>query len=198
MEFFNNKENDILKFKINSDGINVNDVEPRLILMTKENKNVLLIGKIENDICRFEIPQLSLYEKGDNGRIKFEIISEDLYFPVWQDNFEIKSKASIKIEEMVSEIQKSSINKPRISVSETNFENKPILEKKVVEKVVEKEEKIDTISKLESVFENKITIIEEEDDDDIILESETPTENEISKEVEKVVSSIMKFDSFSK
>ena len=182
MDLFNNKENDILKFKINSDGINVNDVEPRLILMTKENKNVLLIGKIENDICRFEIPKLSLYEKGDNGKIKFEIISEDLYFPVWQDNFEIKSKASIKIEEMVSEIQKPS-NKPRISVSETNFENKPIVEKKVEKKVEKVVEKNDTISKLEAAFEKKIEIVEEDVE-------------EIIDNIKENVSSIMKFDSF--
>ena len=190
MDLFNNKENDILKFKINSDGINVNDVEPRLILMTKENKNVLLIGKIENDICRFEIPKLTLYEKGDNGKIKFEIISEDLYFPVWQDSFEIKSKASIKIEEMVSEIQKSSNNKPRISVSETNFESKPILEKKVIDKV-EKVEKNDTISKLEAVFENKINIIEEDIEDDVDF-----IEPEKSKETDNTTSGIMKFDKF--
>ena len=185
MEFFNNKENDILKFKINSDGINVNDVEPRLILMTKENKNVLLIGKIENDICRFDIPELSLYEKGDNGKIKFEIISEDLYFPVWQDNFEIKSKASIKIEEMVSEIQNSTY-KPRISVSETNFENKPIVEKKVEKTLEKKVEKKDTISKLEEIFEKNINVVEEDD----VLESK--------KSEDKVISNIMRFDSFDK
>ena len=40
MELFNNKENEILKFKINSEGIDVNNIEPRLILITKENKNV--------------------------------------------------------------------------------------------------------------------------------------------------------------
>ena len=27
---------------------------------SKENKNVLLIGTIENDVCKFEIPKLSI------------------------------------------------------------------------------------------------------------------------------------------
>jgi hypothetical protein len=181
MELFNNKENEILKFKINSEGIDVDDVEPRLILITKENKNILFIGKIEKDICKFDIPQLSLYEKGDHGKIKFEIISEDLYFPVWQDEFEIKSKASIKIEEMVSEIQHSS--KPRISVSET----KPIFEKKIETKKENTENK--TLSKLEAIFENTVPIIIEEDEENDVIE-------EVKQELKPEKPAIMKFDSF--
>ena len=41
MDFFNNKENNILKFKINSEGIDINKIEPRLILTTNENKKLL-------------------------------------------------------------------------------------------------------------------------------------------------------------
>jgi len=182
MELFNNKENELLKFKINSEGIDVNNIETRLILTTNENKNVLLIGEIDKDICKFSIPQLSLYEKGDKGKIKFEIISEDLYFPVWEDKFEIKSKASIKIEEMVSEIQQNTIkNKPKISVTEAKIESRPI-----ENKILEKKETNSTISKLESIFEKTIPIIEEDDNDDIII-----PENK-----EKNTSPIMRFDSF--
>ncbi len=173
MELFNNKENETLKFKINSDGIDVGNIEPRLILITKENKNVLLIGEIDKDICRFNIPQLNIYEKGEHGKIKFEIISEDLYFPVWQDDFEIKSKASIKIEEMIQEIQQSTHKKPSISVTEAKIESKPI------EKEKEKIETNKTISRLESIFEKQIPIIEEPDE--ISKEEKTP---------------IMRFDSF--
>ena len=108
MELFNNKDNDYLKFKINSEGVNINNIEPRLILTTNENKNYLFIGILENGICKFDIPELQMYEKGDNGKIKFEIISEELYFPVWEDTFEIKTKSSIKIEEMVSEKKEES------------------------------------------------------------------------------------------
>jgi len=184
MEFFNNKENDILKFKINSEGINVNSVEPRLILMTKENKNVLLIGKIEDGVCKFEIPELTIYEKGDHGKIKFEIISEDLYFPVWNDDFEIKTKASVKIEEMISEIQQSSKNKPSISVTEAKFESKPIIEKRIEKEIVETNS---TLSKLESIFEKNVPIIEEEDDSEEVSKI---------KENKKDDNSIIKFELF--
>jgi len=185
MELFNNKENEIIKFKLNSEGIDVNNIEPRLILTTKENKNILFIGEIDKDICRFNIPELNLYEKGDHGKIKFEIISEDLYFAVWQDEFEIKSKASIKIEEMVSEIQQNSQKqKPRISVLETKIENKPIKEKKKEEEI-----KINkTLSNLEKIFENIAPVIEEEDD-------KPETLKQAIKE-ETITPAIMKFDSF--
>jgi len=139
MELFNNKENDILKFKLNSEGIDINNIETRLVLTTKENKNFLLIGEVSNGICKFNIPQLTLFEKGSHGKIKFEIISEDLYFQVWQDEFEIKSKATISINEMISEIQHSPSNKPKISVTES-----PKIEPKI-------ESKIESV--VESIFD---------------------------------------------
>jgi len=194
MELFNNKENEILKFKINSDGININSVEPRLILMTKENKTVLLIGKIENDVCKFEIPQLTVFEKGDHGKIKFEIISEDLYFSVWSDTFEIKTKATIKIEEMITEIQQSSKPKPSISVAEPKIEVKPIVEQKKVET---KNTVSETFSKLEEIFEKKVSIVEESDDDTIV-ENLTDEKNQPSTNVttEHEEPSIIRFDFF--
>jgi len=115
MEFFNNKENDSLKFKINSEGIDINKIEPRLILVTKENKNYLFIGEINNDICRFDIPKLESLNTNDEGKIKFEIISEDMYFPVWEDKFHVKTKANIKIEEMITQINKEEETK-KVSV----------------------------------------------------------------------------------
>lgn len=140
MEFFNNKENDVLKFKINSEGIDVDKVEPRLILITKENKNYLFVGKVHGDICKFDIPKLESYEKGDEGKIKFEIISEDLYFPVWEDKFEIKTKASIKVDEVVESFREEEPKK-------VSF--KAILETEKKEPVKEKREPIKENKKVE-------------------------------------------------
>ena len=149
MEFFNNTYNDNLKFKLNSEGIDTNKIESRLILTTSENKNYFFIGKVKNEICEFEIPELELYEKGDTGKIKFEIISEELYFPVWEDEFKIVTKASIKIEEMIiSESTKQPV-KPKISTSiiqektqkPENVEvKKEVIKESVVEEVKEVKE----------------------------------------------------------
>jgi hypothetical protein len=123
MELYNNNNNNSLKFKINSEGINIQDIEPRLILTTNENKNYLFIGKIiENDICEFNIPKLETYNKGDNGNIKFEIISENLYFPVWKDKFEIITKASIQLESVENPVINDKNNHKK-----KNIEAQPII-----------------------------------------------------------------------
>lgn len=143
MKFYNNKKNEPLKFKLNVEGIDTNNIETRLIL--KSNKsNYLFFGTIKEDVCIFDIPELNLYEKENIGLAKFEIISEDLYFPVWEDNFEIKTKASITFEQLVTETKKTP-SKPKISASAIlnapiEKDIKPIIKEK---KDTKKEIKID-------------------------------------------------------
>jgi len=126
MELFNNKNNESLKFKINSEGIDTDKMEARLILTTNENKNYLFIGTLNENICKFDIPELKTYKKGDFGKMKFEIISEDLYFPVWEDSFEIKTKSTVKIEEMISEVNETS-KTPIINASVIKEKSEPRL-----------------------------------------------------------------------
>lgn len=144
MEFYNNQKNENLKFKINTEGVDINNIEPRLILKNEKN-NYIFFGKIEEDICIFNIPELNSYEKNDEGVIKFEIISEDLYFPVWKDNFNIKTKASITFEKIDNDVIKNEkpkisidaiLEKPREKTERKIDHNKPIMEK------VDKSEKI--------------------------------------------------------
>lgn len=119
MEFYNNKQNDTLKFQINTEGADLNKVEARLIFSTGDNRNYLFFGKIQEDKCTFDIPELKIYEQGEKGHIKFEIISNDLYFPVWEENFEVKTKVNITLEKLISNVQTESNTpvKPKFSVS---------------------------------------------------------------------------------
>jgi len=157
MELFNNKNNDSLKFKVNSEGIDVKNIEPRLILTTNENKNYLFIGKIKENICKFSIPKLKSYTKGDNGKMKFEIISEDLYFPVWEDTFEINTKATIQFESVINDEPK--VVKPKITAT-VNVQ--PIIEKNVPEVDTDKQEKKLADKDLDEEYEE----YEEYEDDD--------------------------------
>jgi len=154
MEFFNNKPNDYLKFKLNSEGVDEDKIEARLILTTKENKNYFIMGEVNNGICKFDVPELSMYEKGDYGKVKFEIISEDLYFPVWEDSFEVKTKSTVKIEEMISEMKTT---KPKITVSVDKPEHKPEQVKPKVEPKLEskKEEDTDYKSEIQNKSDNQ-------------------------------------------
>jgi len=138
MEFFNNKSNDTLKFKLNSEGVDTETIEARLILVS-EGKNYLFFGNINDEVCTFSIPELKQYEKNDNGKIKFEIISDDLYFPVWEDNFSVNTKVNITLEQVVSNVaeETKTTQKPKISVAQ------PIVEvikeeKKVVKPITQK------------------------------------------------------------
>lgn len=159
MEFFNNKSNDSIRFQINTEGTNLNKVETRLIFTTENNKNYLFFGKIQEDKCVFDIPELKIYEQGEQGKIKFEIISDDLYFPVWEDKFEIKTKVNITLEKMISNIQSTeekTTTKPKFSVSpiKPQIVEKKETEKKVTETVEVKKDDNDeeTIKNFSSFF----------------------------------------------
>lgn len=138
MDFFNNKKNEKLKFKINSEGIDTNEIKSRLIFETTKNENYIFYGKIENNVCIFDIPELKIYEKNDCGKINFEIISGDLYFPVWNDNFEIKTKVNITLEKLIEETVSTEQNKkPKIStemIVENNIETiiEPIIKTEII------------------------------------------------------------------
>jgi len=138
MEFFNNKKNEKLKFKINSEGINTNEIKSRLIFETSQNENYIFYGKIENGICVFDIPELKIYEKNETGKINFEIISGELYFPVWNDKFEIKTKVNITLEKLIEEtVATEEYKKPKIStemIVENNAE--PVIETKIEPEVI--------------------------------------------------------------
>ncbi len=177
MDFFNNKINEKLKFKINSEGINIDNIEPRLIFKTNENKNYLFFGNVKNDICEFDIPELKIYESGDNGKIKFEIISDDLYFPVWEDTFEIRTKATVKMEEMVIQEQ----IKPKITASSL------IVEKieKTKEKIEEQKENDD--SKKKEIVDKELT-----DDEEQIEENEDTDKEELQEEKLKTFNDFFK------
>jgi len=41
MDFYNNKDNDILKFKLNTEGVDKDKIETRLILTSKEKSDHL-------------------------------------------------------------------------------------------------------------------------------------------------------------
>jgi hypothetical protein len=174
MEFYNNTKNTALKFKMASEGINVSNLETRLILINKKS-NSLYFGKVENDICVFNIPQLEQYNKGEKGTVKFEIISDENYFKVWEDTFEIITKPTVKIEQLVNDIIEE--HKPKLSV-------KPIIEEP------KKEEKI-TIEKEDEVIEESIEELEEN-------EGEEENTNTIEEVVDVKKSSILDFETFFK
>lgn len=170
MEFFNNKENDTLKFKINTEGVDVGAVDPRLIFVTNENTNYLVKGKFEGDTCIFNVPMLPEYDININGNVVFEIVSGDLYFKVWNEAFTVKTKPSVVLTD-INEVKKES-NTPTITVNSIKVE--PIIEpaKKVVKesKATPKPPK-PTIAEVKKKVANDLKLNEEEEDIFLNLDS---------------------------
>lgn len=156
MDLYNNKTNDRLKFKLNAEGINTNDIEPRLVFNSKDKVNYIIFGEIKEGVCYFNIPELKVYESNSKGSVKFELVSKDLYFKVWEDDFVIKTKSTIKIDEMVREISKE--YKPQINAI---LESKPIFESDYSD---ESSEYIED----EEIPEEQESNIEEDEEDDYI------------------------------
>lgn len=179
MEFFNNKENDTLKFKLNSEGIDINNIEPRLILKTKKNNNLIIFGKVEEGNCYFDVPELDMYENKDNGKVIFEIISEDVYFNVWSDDFEVKTKPTVKLEKQVENIKNESKKSINLDSSPT------IVKKQKAQKIFENIEEVEK-ENTEVVVDTKEDIIEKEKEDEEKTE-DIPKEQEDREEMKPIV-----------
>lgn len=172
MELYNNKDNEYIKFKINSEGVDIKNIEPRLLLTTENNKNYFILGKVENGVCKFRVPELTLYEKGEKGRIKFEIISENSYFPVWQDQFEIKTKTSLTVEQLIDEIQHKPVE-PKISVSNI-LNEEVVVEDEEVELPKLNEQKKDIEEMFKLTKESKEEKVEEKEEvEEKVVKKET-------------------------
>lgn len=101
LKFYNNKINESLKFKVDASGVDASVLEARLIFIT-DNSNQIIFGKVnENNQCVFNLPKLEGFKKGDTGKVQFELINDDSYFKVWENNFQIESKGEVKVEKQV-------------------------------------------------------------------------------------------------
>lgn len=191
MDFYNNKKNDTLKFKLNAEGIDMRNMEARLIFRSKNSKNMLLVGTINEGYCIFDVPELNIYEKDEHGDVKFEVVASDgnndfVYFQPWKNTFNVKSQASMKVEEVIETIAKTK-EKPSISASveivQSKEPEKKIPKKRIFEnKQVEEEIKIDPelnpykdIKEYLKTDEEKVEkVVESKEEDEIEVELELP------------------------
>lgn len=157
MEFFNNKANNDLKFRINAEGIDVSEIQSRLVFITNEGLNYIIFGDIEDNVCTFNVPELKIYEQSSSGKVRFELVADDLYYNVWEDAFDVKVKKSIKLNEMFTEAVKEVI--PTISVEPVQETKKEVVTKKKPEPVKKKVELIKEVKK--TVVKKKVQPVKE-------------------------------------
>jgi hypothetical protein len=97
---------------INVKNASLSNSTARLVVESPEI-SLIFEGKIQNDKCLIPIRRLKgLLDENTTGRIKLEIIVEDMYFRPWESDFivETHTKVDVKINE-----QKEPV-KPTVSV----------------------------------------------------------------------------------
>jgi hypothetical protein len=82
---------------IELEGAQLKDTQVRLVLET-ENWNLLFNGEIDrNGKVNIPIKKLSLFDEGDHGSIKMEVIAEGTVFIPWEQEFEAKRSKKVMV-----------------------------------------------------------------------------------------------------
>ena len=116
------KEN--FECKIFLEGAALNKARARVIL---ENNDINLIfnGKINKDgTCTVPIKKLKgLLDENSKGKMKLEVIAEDMYFLPWESDFIVNTEKKVTVE-VKSQNNTSLSSKPKVLVSEIkNYTN---------------------------------------------------------------------------
>lgn len=82
------------------EGAKTDETITRLIIET-EDWTLMFPGEIKNGKVNIPIRKLNLFEEGQRGKIKLEVIAEGTVFIPWQDEFKIKvsKKVSVSLNE---------------------------------------------------------------------------------------------------
>ena len=104
---------------IELEGANLNDTTVRLILETKD-WNLVFNGEIDqNGKATIPIKKLSLFEEGELGTIRMEVVAEGTLFVPWEEKFKVKLSKKVMVKFNESKVPEKNINtstKPTVKV----------------------------------------------------------------------------------
>ena len=97
------------------EGAKTDETITRLIIET-EDWTLMFPGEIKNGKVNIPIRKLNLFEEGQRGKIKLEVIAEGTVFIPWEDDFKIKvsKKVSVSLNENKKPTQP--VKKPGVGV----------------------------------------------------------------------------------
>ena len=97
------------------EGAKTDETITRLIIET-EDWTLMFPGEIKNGKVNIPIRKLNLFEEGQRGKIKLEVIAEGTVFIPWEDEFKIKvsKKVSVSLNENKKPTQP--VKKPGVGV----------------------------------------------------------------------------------
>lgn len=97
-------KSETLKFKLQVDGVSINETSSRLCLEFENGNNVYFKGNVQSDgNCSITVPPLKMFE--GKGIAKIECVAESTFFNLTTLPFEVKQKVNVVIQEEVEEIK---------------------------------------------------------------------------------------------
>ena len=95
------------------EGAKTDETIARLIVET-EDWTLMFPGEIKNGKVNIPIRKLNLFEEGQTGKVKLEVIAEGSVFIPWEDTFKVK--LSKKVTVSLNETKKSHNKSPEVGV----------------------------------------------------------------------------------
>lgn len=92
-------KNETFEASFQIEGIDSN-IKPKCRLVLESSKfNILFEGTIQNNKCIIPIKKLkSILEAGDTGRLKLEVIADDVFFTPWEQDFTATVSKKLTVE----------------------------------------------------------------------------------------------------
>jgi len=98
-------KSELFECNVSVDGASIDNTTARLVVEGKK-WNLVFYGEVENNgKCKINIGGLNIFNEGDNGKIRLEIIADDTVFIPWKDDFQVKTNKKVTVE-MVSHSNK--------------------------------------------------------------------------------------------
>lgn len=111
-------KNETFEASFQIEGIDSN-VKPKCRLVLESSKfNILFEGTIQNNKCIIPIKKLkAILESGDTGKLRLEVIADDVYFTPWEQDFiaSVSKKLTVEVKS-----NNSSIIKPTMTAVVNN------------------------------------------------------------------------------
>jgi hypothetical protein len=176
VELYSDRANQVFDFDLTPEGTNKEISDVRIIAtFEKHNRDYIFFGKKinENGKYRIEIPPLKEVKEDTIGKLKLEVVAEDMIFNPWATDFTIKSKKEVRVNE-VNNFKTEETPEMKVTSNVVETKKEPIVEKKVDNKstkpITEKRKsKIKSFSeqntkKVKPILENKKSENEKNDD----------------------------------
>lgn len=89
-------KSEVFSCDIHIEGAKSDEVISRLIIES-DDWTLMFPGEIQNGKCTIPIKKLNLFDDGQKGKIKLEVIAEGTIFIPWEDDFKVKMSKKVSV-----------------------------------------------------------------------------------------------------